>query len=76
MAGEFVDRYGTATLAALAYARPLPLHPKWHDLMQAYDQGLLPVWQGEQSVAEATAAIASEQNAILAEWRQKQQGTP
>jgi hypothetical protein len=36
----------------------------------------VPVWKGEQSVAEATAAIASEQNAILEEWRRKQQGTP
>ena len=76
LASEFRDRYGTATLAALAYARPLPLHPKWYDLVRAYDRGLLPVWQGEQSVAAATAAIASEQNAILAEWRLKQQGTP
>ena len=76
LAGEFVDRYGAATLAALAYARPLPVHPKWYDLVQAYDRGLVPVWQGEQSVAAATAAIASEQNAILAEWRLKQQGTP
>ncbi|MDE2993821.1 MAG: extracellular solute-binding protein [Chloroflexota bacterium] len=76
LADEFVDRYGAATLAVLAYARPLPLHPKWYDLVQAYDQGLVPVWKGEQSVAEATAAIASEQNAILAEWRRKQQGTP
>ncbi len=76
LASEFVDRYGAATLAALAYARPLPLHPKWYDLVQAYDQGLVPMWKGEQTVAEATAAIASEQNAILAEWRRKQQGTP
>lgn len=65
-AGEFLDRYGAATLAALAYARPLPLHPKWDDLVRAYERGLLPLWKGEQSVAEATAAIASEQNAILA----------
>lgn len=77
LAGEFVDRYGTATLAALAYARPLPLHPKSNDLVKAYDQGLVPMWKGEQTVAEATAAIAREQNAILAEWRRKQQqGTP
>lgn len=80
LASEFVDRFGAATLAALAYARPLPLHPKWYDLVRAYDRGLLPVWKGEQSVAEATAAVASEQNAILAEWRrkqqQRQQGTP
>lgn len=76
LASEFVDRYGAATLAALAYARPLPLHPKWYDLVQAYDQGLVPVWKGEQTVAEATAAIASEQNAILENWRRKQQGTP
>ena len=76
LAGEFVDRYGAVTLAALAYARPLPLHPKWYDLVRAYDQGLVPMWKGDQSVAAATAAIASEQNAILAEWRRKQQGTP
>ncbi len=76
LAGEFRDRYGAATIAALAYARPLPLHPKWYDLVKAYDEGLVPVWKGEQSVAEATAAIASEQNAILEEWRRKQQGTP
>ena len=76
LAGEFVDRYGAVTLAALAYARPLPLHPKWYDLVRAYDRGLLPVWKGEQTVAKATAAIAGEQNAILEEWRRKQQGTP
>ena len=66
LASECVDRYGAATLAALAYARPLPLHPKSNELLKAYDQGLVPVWKGEQPVAEATAAIASEQNAILA----------
>ncbi len=76
LASEFADRYGAATLAALAYARPLPLHPKWYDLVKAYDRGLVPMWKGEQSVAEATAAIAAEQNAILEEWRRKQQGTP
>lgn len=80
LASEFVDRYGAATLAALAYARPLPLHPKSNDLVKAYEQGLVPMWKGEQTVAEATAAIASEQNAILEEWRrkqqQRQQGTP
>ena len=76
LAGEFVDRYGAVTLAALAYARPLPLHPKWYDLVKAYDQGLVPVWKGERSVAAAMAAIASEQNAILEKWRQKQQGRP
>ena len=76
LAEEFVDRYGTATLAALAYARPLPVHPKWWELARAYDRGLVPVWKGEQSVVEATAAIARDQNAILAEWRQQQQGTP
>ena len=80
LASEFVDRYGAATLAALAYARPLPLHPKSNELLKAYDQGLVPMWKGEQTVTEATAAIASEQNAILAEWRrrqqQQQQGTP
>ncbi len=77
LAGEFADRYGATTLAALAYARPLPLHPKWYDLVKVYDRGLLPVWKGEETVATATAAIASEQNAILAEWRRKQQqGTP
>ena len=43
LADEFVDRYGAATLAALAYARPLPLHPKWYHLVRAYDRGLLPV---------------------------------
>ena len=76
LAGEFRDRYGAATIAALAYARPLPLHPKWYDLVKAYDEGLVPVWKGEQSVAEATAAIAREQNTILEDWRRKQQGTP
>ena len=77
LAGEFGDRYGAAMLAALAYARPLPLHSKWYDLVRAYDRGLLPVWKGEQTVAKATAAIAGEQNAILEEWRRKQQqGTP
>ena len=73
LASEFVDWYGAATLAALACARPLPLHPESNELLKAYDQGLVPVWKGEQTVAEATAAIASEQNTILENWRRKRQ---
>ena len=57
---------GDAIVAALEQARDLPLHPERYRLLQVYDEGLAPVWAGTQSVAEATAAIAKAQNAILA----------
>ena len=57
---------GEPLLAALEHARDLPLHPARAKLLQAYEEGLAPVWAGTQSVATATAAIAKAQNAILA----------
>ncbi len=57
---------GDAIVAALEHARDLPLHPARYKLLQAFDAGMAPVWAGTQSVAEATAAIAKAQNAILA----------
>ena len=53
-------------VAALERARDLPLHPARAQLLQAFDEGMAPVWAGTQSVAVATAAIAKAQNAILA----------
>ena len=53
-------------MPALEHARDLPLHPARVKLLQVYDEGLAPVWEGKQSVAVATAAIAKAQNAILA----------
>ncbi len=57
---------GDAIVPALEHARNLPLHPARAKLLQAFDEGLAPVWAGTQSVAAATAAIAKAQNAILA----------
>ena len=53
-------------MPALEHARNLPLHPARAKLLQAFDAGMAPVWEGKQSVAVATAAIAKAQNAILA----------
>lgn len=57
---------GDAIVPALEHARNLPLHPARVKLLQAFEAGMAPVWAGTQSVAEATAAIAKAQNAILA----------
>ena len=57
---------GDSIVAALEHARDLPLHPARAQLLQAFDEGMAPVWEGTQSVAVATAAIAKAQNAILA----------
>ncbi len=57
---------GDAIVPALEHARGLPLHPARAQLLQAFDAGMAPVWEGTQSVAVATAAIAKAQNAILA----------
>ena len=57
---------GDPIVPALEHARDLPLHPARVKLLQVYDEGLAPVWEGKQSVAVATAAIAKAQNAILA----------
>ncbi len=58
---------GDAIVAALEHARDLPLHPARAQLLQAFDDGMVGVWEGTQSVAAATAAIAKAQNAILAD---------
>ncbi len=57
---------GDSIVPALEHARGLPLHPARYRLLQAFDAGMAPVWEGKQSVAVATAAIAKAQNAILA----------
>lgn len=66
VATELADRYGAAALAALEYARHVPLHPQLSALLDVYDEGLQPVWTGEQSVAAATAEVARRQNELLA----------
>ena len=75
LATELVDRYGAATVAALGYARHVPLHPRILELLQAYGQGLASIWTGEQAVEAATAGVSRRQNTILEAWR-KQQGAP
>ena len=67
LASEFADRYGTATVAALGYARHVPPHPRILELLQAYGQGLASIWAGEQTVETATAGVARRQNMILEE---------
>ena len=70
VANEFEQRYGKVTLASLAHGQSVPLHPALPALLEAFQQGLAPAFTGQQSVAEATAAVAQEQDNILA------QGTP
>ena len=76
LAREFPDRYGASALAALEYAQAVPLHPAWIKLMRAFGEGLMPIWEGKQSAADATASVAKRQNTILAEWRQRCGGVP
>ncbi len=76
LAREFPDRYGASALAALEYAQAVPLHPAWIELMRAFGEGLMPIWEGKQSAADATASVAKRQNTILAEWRQRCGGVP
>ena len=70
VASEFEQRYGKVTLASLAHGQSVPLHPALPALLVAFQQGLTPAFTGQQSVAEATNAVAQEQDNILA------QGTP
>ena len=76
LAREFPDRYGASVLAALEYAQAVPLHPAWIELIRAFGEGLVPIWEGKQSAADATANVAKRQNTILAEWRQRCGGAP
>ena len=66
LAEELKDWFSAATVAALAHAQTLPPHPKLFELLETYEQGFAPLWRGEQSVSEATAAVAQQHNAILA----------
>ena len=66
LAAELVDWFGKPVLAALENARHVPLHPAKARLLDVYDAGMTPVWEGKQSVESATTAVADEQNAILA----------
>ena len=68
VASEFEQRYGRVTLASLAHGQSVPLHPALPALLVAFQQGLAPVFTGQQSVAEATAAVTQEQDNILAQW--------
>ena len=73
---EQPTRYAAGTVAALASARAAPLHPTWRELVRALDAGLAPLWDGQQDVAAAMAAVAQRQNAILDRWWQQQRGSP
>ena len=44
------------------------LHPALPALLVAFQQGLAPVFTGQQSAVEATTAVAQEQDNILAQW--------
>ena len=68
VASEFEQRYGKVTLASLAHGQSVPLHPALPALLAAFQQGLTPAFTGQQSVAEATTAVAQEQDNILAQW--------
>lgn len=66
LALELVDWFGENDIAALEYARMTQPHAEQENLETAFNKGLQPVWRGEQTVESAVAAVASEQNAILA----------
>ncbi len=68
VASEFEQRYGKVTLASLAHGQSVPLHPALPALVVAFQQGLASAFTGQQSVAEATNAVAQEQDNILAQW--------
>ena len=68
VANEFEQRYGKVTLASLAHGQSVPLHPALPALLVTFQQGLAPIFTGQQSVAEATTAVAQEQDNILAQW--------
>ena len=66
LALELVDWFGENDIAALEYARMTQPHAEQENLETAFNKGLQPVWRGEQTVESAVAAVATEQNAILA----------
>ena len=66
LATELADWFGAATISALEYAQRLPIHPASARALYAYEYRLVPVWQGQQPVEAATAAVAREQNRALA----------
>ena len=68
VASEFEQRYGKVTLASLAHGQSVPLHPALPALLEAFQQGLTPAFTGQQSLVEATTAVAQEQDNILAQW--------
>ncbi len=68
VANEFEQRYGKVTLASLAHGQSVPLHPALPALLAAFQQGLTPAFTGQQSVAEASNAVAQEQDNTLAQW--------
>ena len=53
---------------SLAHGQSVPLHPALPALLAAFQQGLTPAFTGQQSVAEASNAVAQEQDNILALW--------
>ena len=68
VASEFEQRYGKVVLASLEHGQSVSLHPALPALLEAFQQGLTPAFTGQQSVAEATTAVAQEQDNILAQW--------
>ena len=66
LALELVDWFGENDIAALEHARMTRPHAEQENLETAFNKGLQPVWRGEQTVESAVAAVAKEQDAILA----------
>jgi multiple sugar transport system substrate-binding protein len=56
-------------LDMIAYARPLDTPPNLADLTRVFFAELAPVWRGERTAKEATAAIKPQVDALLKEMR-------
>ncbi len=65
LATEMRDWFGPAVVEVLEYARTIPPHPQWGELIAAYDEGIWPLWQGKATVEEATAEVARKQRLVL-----------
>ena len=65
LATEMRDWFGPAVVEGLEYARIIPPHPQWGELVAAYDEGVWPLWQGKATVEEVTVEVARKQRSIL-----------
>ncbi len=65
LATELRDWFGPAVVEGLEYARTIPPHPQWRELIAAYDEDVWPLWQGKATVEEVTEEVARKQRLLL-----------